>query len=536
MFKKLFLMFLFVILNVSVFILITCTPGAIEEKEEILTDIKGTVLSTKDMLPVSGCEVAVGKSKAVTDSSGNYHMTVKDLKTKKITAKKSGFVTGSKIFNGMNSSMIVFDIYIIPVEYQKEIDPALDGGNVITAPSGASVTIPKLTGITENLIIKITNLDVATEEIKAAPGDFTGTQTGGGDAVIWSEGMVNVDITGKTSGKSYSLNGLGNFDIKIPITGDINNAPATIPKWYYDTNSGKWIEEGILIKSADGKFYESQVTHFSFWNADFKMPNRTCISGKLNDPDGAAGDIYTVHLYFTGFDNNYSTTDKDFTIINLPPNTDMTIEITNERTKVVSSLSFTTGSGQSCYDLGNFFDGSNQLEVQKLTYTKEIDSITFNWEKEPADIKSVEISYYNIEDASPTILTVLVPSGTLTATISGLDAGRYSFTIKCIYTDDTKSNGRKVVTKIDSMFLLEIYTGEWSVDVYYYLNGSSTRLLYTGPVMLPVNTEVKLEITEDIYNYFYWAGIDLVDPDFFNIAYLRIDEDRYVTVYFDNPS
>ena len=43
-------------------------------------------------------------------------------------------------------------------------------------------------------------------------------------------------------------------------------APATIPLWYFNDSTGRWIEQGTASRL--GNSYIGKVSHFSFWNCD----------------------------------------------------------------------------------------------------------------------------------------------------------------------------------------------------------------------------------------------------------------------------
>ena len=46
-------------------------------------------------------------------------------------------------------------------------------------------------------------------------------------------------------------------------------APASIPLWYFNDSSGRWIQQGTAVKQ--GNTYVGQVGHFTYWNCDAPM-------------------------------------------------------------------------------------------------------------------------------------------------------------------------------------------------------------------------------------------------------------------------
>lgn len=59
-----------------------------------------------------------------------------------------------------------------------------------------------------------------------------------------------------------------------------DNPPPTIPLWYFDDESGLWVEEGIA--TLQGDVYVGEVGHFSWHNLDVPA-ERVSISGKVTD-------------------------------------------------------------------------------------------------------------------------------------------------------------------------------------------------------------------------------------------------------------
>ena len=58
-------------------------------------------------------------------------------------------------------------------------------------------------------------------------------------------------------------------------------APAEIPLWFFDENSGVWVEEGTAVRN--GNSYQGSVTHFSWWNIDVPLGDLLTICVNITD-------------------------------------------------------------------------------------------------------------------------------------------------------------------------------------------------------------------------------------------------------------
>ena len=163
------------------------------------------------------------------------------------------------------------------------------------------------------------------------PGDFQATRTDGSEAFLTSFGVLQVELYSEEGRKlQLAENSEAILTIPVPLSMQ-QEAPQTIPLWYFDLEEGIWIEDGQA--QLQGNTYKGSVSHFTPWNADLpqdwiRIAGRvTCnsldhnnaqiqpLSGLLvtieqmtirTDPDGGfetfapAGREFTVHIKPSG--------------------------------------------------------------------------------------------------------------------------------------------------------------------------------------------------------------------------------------------
>ena len=125
------------------------------------------------------------------------------------------------------------------------------------------------------------------------PGDFTAwdaqTETG---TPIESFGALAVSLT-SSDGASLDLAPDATAEIAIPIPASlIDNAPGTVPLFYWSDELAYWVEDGsaTLTDQGSGSWaFAGSVSHFSTWNADVAYESVN-VQGCVTDPSGVPVD------------------------------------------------------------------------------------------------------------------------------------------------------------------------------------------------------------------------------------------------------
>ena len=101
---------------------------------------------------------------------------------------------------------------------------------------------------------------------KYMPGDLRGIGSDGNETALQSFGMMLVELEDAAGNKLQIASGMqATLSWAIPASLQAS-APASIPLWYFNDSTGRWIQQGTATRS--GNNYVGQVGHFSYWNCD----------------------------------------------------------------------------------------------------------------------------------------------------------------------------------------------------------------------------------------------------------------------------
>ena len=242
------------------------------------TIISGIVMN-EAYAPVSGAEIIIGTITLHSDENGVF--MAKDVPVTAgetyLLCKKAGYFNSTRTLTTADGGVTQCSMMLSEKKQVQQF--AATAGISATVNSQAKVQIPA-NGIRKADGTAYTgNVTMASRYINPGSVDFA-LQMPGGDlsAVdaneqsreLYSYGAVEVLLNG-SNGEDLQLKNGTLATLTFPIqAGQLANAPATMPLWYFDETKGKWIEQGILTKQ--GNQYVGTVGHFTAWNADKPMP------------------------------------------------------------------------------------------------------------------------------------------------------------------------------------------------------------------------------------------------------------------------
>jgi len=203
---------------------------------------------------------------------------------------KQGYLKGYKAFIPSTSAINYTRIVLLANSSGHAVSSAT--GGKITLPNGASVefqansfVMPDGNAYSGNVDINIRHLspDEANFGLSLPGGDLAATDLSGNSVVLYSYGMLAVELTG-SGGQTLQLAEGKTANLVFPVAAmQQSHAPATIPLWYFDEKDLLWKEEGQAIKT--GNNYVGTVSHFTWWNCDFPGPLAQ-IHGRVVDCEG----------------------------------------------------------------------------------------------------------------------------------------------------------------------------------------------------------------------------------------------------------
>ncbi len=403
----------------------------------------GTVYDANNS-PLANVTVNVA-GKTVTTNDQGYFSVDGLLPSSKILVNFSadGYVPNQKI-----SQIVVGESSYITAKLA-----TVGGSGTVSSTTGGSVTVQNVkfdlpaNGFKDQLgnnysgTVKLssTYFDPTNSSFKDMfPGDFIGvSSSGGSEKPIMSYGFINASLTTPSGSKLDLISG-SSVNIKFPIAQSLlGSAPQTIPMFYYDTTSGKWIEEGFATKV--GNFYEGSVKHFTSWNWD-RFYDVTYIKGRVVDADGNPipnAKVEAVGQNYTGVSYRYTASDGAFTL-GVRPNSHVIVTASKGGTSSSPITVNPTGSDGATYDVGD------------IILAPPLATITLTWSDMPEDLDS----------------HLLIPSaasgGTPGHVYFGSKGSSTVYPYASLDTDDTDGQGPEIIT------IYKKYEGTYTYFVHNY--------------------------------------------------------------------
>jgi hypothetical protein len=249
-------------------------PNHIPPDQTVIASLQGRVIDEKGV-PVQGASVSSGGVGTTTDVNGLFSFTKINMSSRfgYVKVAKTGYFTGSRsiITNGASSNYV--NIQLIP-RTETSVFQAPTGGTIVVQ-TGDSAVFPAASIVTESTNAAYSgNVHVFTKYLdptdpnlyKYMPGDLRGIGSDGSETALESFGMLLVELQGD-AGEKLQLAPGHTATLTWAIPASLQNAaPATIPLWYFNDTTGRWIQQGAAARQ--GNSYVGQVSHFSFWNCD----------------------------------------------------------------------------------------------------------------------------------------------------------------------------------------------------------------------------------------------------------------------------
>ena len=137
-------------------------------------------------------------------------------------------------------------------------------GDTAVFAASSVVTASTNAAYTGTVYVFATYLDpTSTNLYNYMPGDLRGIGTNGLETALQSFGLADVELRDGSGNLLQIASGqTATLTYAIPDTLQAA-APATVPLWYFNDSSGRWIQQGSATRV--GNSYVGKVSHFTWW-------------------------------------------------------------------------------------------------------------------------------------------------------------------------------------------------------------------------------------------------------------------------------
>ena len=256
-------------------------PSVLGDWTEPYVPVKGDltgVVNNELGKPIAGAEISLGDLITTTNQFGFFIFKDVGLNARGslVRVRHEGFFPGSRRVFAVDDAVNQVKIELI----RKSFDyffKAEDGGEVIMNGDAKILFEPNAvqtadgTPYTGWVRVAAKWLDPeALSTIDRMPGNLQGVTLESEEVVLGTAGMMAVELKNNFGERLYIRDGY-KATIAMPVPSRLlPNPPASIPNWSYNEEVGVWVEEGT--SHLEGNYYVGQVSHFSYWNHDFKGP------------------------------------------------------------------------------------------------------------------------------------------------------------------------------------------------------------------------------------------------------------------------
>ncbi len=341
----------------------------------IVGRIKG-VVALPDGAPIEGVTVTVKNTDltAETDSFGYYEVLDVPPGHTILRFTKRGYTANMRDTTIAGWETRTLNARLLEVDAIRMLDSAA-GGRVqtdelkIDFPAGAFVSKSDGTPLAGEVEIAVTHIDPTTDELWAAPNDFTALAGPNVSTVgLMSYAMVDVQMSVDGEEAELADDASAMVELVIPDTlPDLQDVQLgdTIPTWHFDEDLATWVHEGettVVPSTTDPGRMAGVIDapYFSAWNLDdcwtafdgngnpvtvCAQAPITCVTGTVKDVGNnpvIGADVYAGATNFSGAVS--ATTDENGQFILWPIMEGAVIDIRAESIVGMQSFTVTDGS------------------------------------------------------------------------------------------------------------------------------------------------------------------------------------------------
>ncbi len=256
---------------------------------EVLSDIFGTV-TTESNEPIVGATVTFNGLSTQSDTDGVYTFRQVEVGSQHnvIQIEKEGYFENARTFRtakpGIQYQRTILQEKVFSHEFQSDASFELISDLAqINFPENAIVVEESGETYTGLVQVALREIDPSIDQLsETMPGDMTALGDDGELLTLQSFGMVNVEMQAP-DGQKLQLAPSTEVEMRYTVHESLlSTAPASIDLWYFDYDTGMWVQEGSAVLS--GNQYVGKVSHFSCWNYDVSAPS-VVVNGRIISED-----------------------------------------------------------------------------------------------------------------------------------------------------------------------------------------------------------------------------------------------------------
>lgn len=260
----------------------------------VTTSVHGTVVDETGA-PLSNVEVTIQGEVSITNDQGGFSFREIQVPGNRcvVKATRNGYFPATRSHKPVKNGDYEVTLVMMnqPVTHHFDastgIEASLDNGSVVSIPPDA-LTASGGAIYSGAVAMSVRYLDPSAGNfgVLVPGGDMVARREDNSTSILYSYGILRV-VMNTSDGDPLQLAAGKTATITMDIPeSQLNDAPPTIPLWYFDEESGIWIEDGSAVR--DGAKYVGTVTHFTDWNCDDDTEGATIV-GRLIDCNGNPG-------------------------------------------------------------------------------------------------------------------------------------------------------------------------------------------------------------------------------------------------------
>lgn len=432
--------------------------------------------------PRSGATIGVAAQTTTSNEQGYFVLSAVPEGTQIVTFGMDGYMSTFRVAEVREGQTVHYDDVVLLTVEEGTIQ-ADAGGQVTTGDGDGSVRFEadsfvddQGNGYDGEVTVQLNAMLPEDDEFYGTfPGEFEGVREDGTEVPFVSFGFMTVELTGADKEPLQMADGT-TASLQLTISEDkARTAPATIPMWYFDEETGLWMEEGEATLA--GNVYTADVEHFTTWNWDLPLDDVCSITGTVVNNDGApvgGARVVSSGVDVAIMDEVYSDASGQFTVR----------AVKNSITDVWAI----SGSQASTPIRVNVGEECPVVLEQNLVLQVAAYSVSLTWGPTPSDLDShlyvpatwdENLNYYHIYFGN---------SGTFS-----------SHPYAALDTDDTSSYGPEIISGTS------LYEGRFQYWVHNWSGNDSAQIQSSGAM-------VQLEVAGGLW-VFEAADVSLEGAD-----------------------